>query len=103
MTSSQARQPAFPRVSPAVPHHGSCVRPALYFALTTITTVGFGDIVPVRSHIFPHTQLFALWSENMPSVSGQVTTGGRLVVLSTILVGLAIVPAQVHSPPLKGC
>ncbi|KAL1528894.1 hypothetical protein AB1Y20_010216 [Prymnesium parvum] len=45
---------------------------ALYFALTTITTVGFGDIVPV-------------------------TTGGRLVVLSTILVGLAIVPAQLAS------
>jgi len=42
---------------------------ALYFGLTTLTTVGFGDITPV-------------------------TLGGRLVVSGAIILGLAIVPAQ---------
>lgn len=42
---------------------------ALYFGLTTLTTVGFGDITPV---------------------TGQ----GRLVVCGSILFGIAVVPAQ---------
>jgi|AntRauTorckE5430_2_1112549.scaffolds.fasta_scaffold04535_1 voltage-gated potassium channel len=42
---------------------------ALYFGLTTLTTVGFGDIVPV-------------------------TLPGKLVVMGSILVGVAIIPAQ---------
>jgi len=42
---------------------------ALYFGLTTLTTVGFGDIAPV-------------------------TLPGRLVVMASILVGVAIIPAQ---------
>ena len=42
---------------------------ALYFGLTTLTTVGFGDITPV-------------------------TLGGRVVVAGAIILGLAIVPAQ---------
>uniref|UniRef100_A0A7S3JMQ8 Potassium channel domain-containing protein n=1 Tax=Aureoumbra lagunensis TaxID=44058 RepID=A0A7S3JMQ8_9STRA len=43
---------------------------ALYFGLTTLTTVGFGDIVPV-------------------------TPEGRLVVSFSILFGIAVIPAQV--------
>lgn len=42
---------------------------ALYFGLTTLTTVGFGDIAPV-------------------------TWQGRLVVCGSILAGVAVVPAQ---------
>jgi hypothetical protein len=42
---------------------------ALYFGLTTLTTVGFGDIVPV-------------------------TLPGKLVVMGSILVGVSIIPAQ---------
>jgi voltage-gated potassium channel Kch len=42
---------------------------ALYFGLTTLTTVGFGDIIPI-------------------------TVAGKLVVCGSILVGVAVVPAQ---------
>jgi voltage-gated potassium channel Kch len=42
---------------------------ALYFSLTTLTTVGFGDIHPV-------------------------TTAGRWVVSGAILIGSAVIPAQ---------
>jgi voltage-gated potassium channel Kch len=42
---------------------------ALYFGLTTLTTVGFGDVYPV-------------------------TWQGKLVVCGTILVGVAVIPAQ---------
>ena len=42
---------------------------ALYFGLTTLTTVGFGDIVPM-------------------------TVAGKLVVCGAILIGVAVVPAQ---------
>jgi len=42
---------------------------ALYFGLTTLTTVGFGDIVPI-------------------------TSTGRFVVGASILAGVAIIPAQ---------
>jgi voltage-gated potassium channel Kch len=42
---------------------------ALYFGLTTLTTVGFGDISPI-------------------------TRQGKLVVCGSILVGVAVVPAQ---------
>ena len=42
---------------------------ALYFGLTTLTTVGFGDIVPV-------------------------TGAGKLIVEGSILAGVAVVPAQ---------
>lgn len=42
---------------------------ALYFGLTTLTTVGFGDITPI-------------------------TAEGRLVVSLSILVGIAIIPVQ---------
>jgi len=45
---------------------------ALYFGLTTLTTVGFGDITPV-------------------------TFQGRLVVMASILVGVIVVPAQAAS------
>lgn len=45
---------------------------ALYFGLTTLTTVGFGDIVPI-------------------------TFNGRLVVSGSILAGVAIVPVQAAS------
>jgi len=45
---------------------------ALYFCLTTLTTVGFGDIVPI-------------------------TFDGRLVVSGAILAGVAIVPIQAAS------
>jgi voltage-gated potassium channel len=52
-------------VNPAIPDYFT----ALYFGLTTLTTVGFGDINPV-------------------------TLPGRLVVMGSILVGVAIIPAQ---------
>ena len=42
---------------------------ALYFGLTTLTTVGFGDITPI-------------------------TTSGRLVVAASILAGGAVIPFQ---------
>lgn len=42
---------------------------ALYFTLTTLTTVGFGDITPM-------------------------TWGGKLVVSGSILAGITIIPAQ---------
>ena len=42
---------------------------ALYFGLTTLTTVGFGDIVPITSQ-------------------------GRLIVCLSILAGVAVIPAQ---------
>ncbi len=42
---------------------------AAYFGLTTLTTVGFGDITPI-------------------------TLNGRLVVMGSILVGVAVIPAQ---------
>jgi len=45
---------------------------ALYFGLTTLTTVGFGDITPV-------------------------TFQGRLVVMASILAGVIVVPAQAAS------
>lgn len=45
---------------------------ALYFGLTTLTTVGFGDITPV-------------------------TPNGRLVVSFSILAGIGIIPVQVTS------
>ncbi|KAL3941994.1 MAG: hypothetical protein SGBAC_003738 [Bacillariaceae sp.] len=52
-------------VNPAIPDYFT----ALYFGLTTLTTVGFGDIVPV-------------------------TFNGRLVVCGSILAGVAVIPAQ---------
>lgn len=52
-------------VNPAIPDYFT----ALYFGLTTLTTVGFGDITPV-------------------------TTEGKLVVCGSILAGVAIIPAQ---------
>ena len=52
-------------VNPQIPDYFT----ALYFGLTTLTTVGFGDIAPV-------------------------TFQGRLVVGGTILAGAAIIPAQ---------
>jgi voltage-gated potassium channel Kch len=52
-------------VNPDIPDYFT----ALYFGLTTLTTVGFGDIVPV-------------------------TFNGRLVVSGSILAGVAIIPAQ---------
>lgn len=52
-------------VNPDIPDYFT----ALYFGLTTLTTVGFGDIVPV-------------------------TFNGRLVVCGSILAGVAIIPAQ---------
>lgn len=55
-------------VNPRIPDYFT----ALYFGLTTLTTVGFGDISPV-------------------------TSKGRLVVCATILAGVAIVPAQAAS------
>ncbi len=55
-------------VNPDIPDYFT----ALYFGLTTLTTVGFGDISPVTSQ-------------------------GRLVVCATILAGVAIVPAQAAS------
>jgi voltage-gated potassium channel len=52
-------------VNPDIPDYFT----ALYFGLTTLTTVGFGDIVPV-------------------------TFNGRLVVSGSILAGVALIPAQ---------
>ena len=52
-------------VNPEIPDYFT----ALYFGLTTLTTVGYGDIVPVTSQ-------------------------GRIVVSATILAGVAIIPAQ---------
>ena len=55
-------------VNPQIPDYFT----ALYFGLTTLTTVGFGDITPV-------------------------TTQGRFVVIMSILAGVAIIPAQAAS------
>mmetsp|Transcript_985 Transcript_985/g.1997 ORF Transcript_985/g.1997 Transcript_985/m.1997 type:complete len:199 (-) Transcript_985:59-655(-) len=55
-------------VNPQIPDYFT----ALYFGLTTLTTVGFGDITPQTSQ-------------------------GRLVVSASILAGVAIVPAQAAS------
>lgn len=55
-------------VNPQIPDYFT----ALYFGLTTLTTVGFGDITPV-------------------------TFQGRLVVGGSILAGVAIIPAQAAS------
>ena len=52
-------------VNPQIPDYFT----ALYFGLTTLTTVGFGDISPV-------------------------TVSGRFVVMASILAGVAIIPAQ---------
>ncbi|KAG7349974.1 ion transport 2 domain containing protein [Nitzschia inconspicua] len=52
-------------VNPAIPDYFT----ALYFGLTSLTTVGFGDITPV-------------------------TPAGRLIVCGSILAGIAIIPAQ---------
>ena len=52
-------------VNPDIPDYFT----ALYFGLTTLTTVGFGDISPVTSQ-------------------------GRLIVCGSILAGVAIIPAQ---------
>jgi len=52
-------------VNPAIPDYFA----ALYFALTTLTTVGFGDISPITSE-------------------------GRFVVCLSILAGVAVIPAQ---------
>ena len=55
-------------VNPQIPDYFT----ALYFGLTTLTTVGFGDITPVTFY-------------------------GRLVVGGSILAGVAIIPAQAAS------
>ncbi|KAG7373779.1 ion transport 2 domain containing protein [Nitzschia inconspicua] len=52
-------------VNPSIPDYFT----ALYFGLTSLTTVGFGDITPV-------------------------TPAGRLIVCGSILAGIAIIPAQ---------
>jgi len=52
-------------VNPQIPDYFS----ALYFGLTTLTTVGFGDIAPITSQ-------------------------GRLTVCFSILAGVAVIPAQ---------
>ena len=52
-------------VNPAIPDYFT----ALYFGLTTLTTVGFGDITPIT---FP----------------------GKVVVCSSILFGVTVIPAQ---------
>ena len=52
-------------VNPDIPDYFT----ALYFALTTISTVGFGEIAPA-------------------------TNAGRLVVSGSILIGVAVLPAQ---------
>lgn len=55
-------------VNPMIPDYFT----ALYFGLTTLTTVGFGDITPI-------------------------TFAGRLVVCGSIVAGVAIVPVQLAS------
>mmetsp|Transcript_7066 Transcript_7066/g.10345 ORF Transcript_7066/g.10345 Transcript_7066/m.10345 type:complete len:450 (+) Transcript_7066:29-1378(+) len=55
-------------VNPQIPDYFA----ALYFGLTTLTTVGFGDIVPITSQ-------------------------GRFVVSTSILLGITIIPAQAAS------
>jgi voltage-gated potassium channel len=55
-------------VNPQIPDYFT----ALYFGLTTLTTVGFGDITPI-------------------------TPEGKLVVSGSILAGVAIIPAQAAS------
>lgn len=55
-------------VNPQIPDYFT----ALYFGLTTLTTVGFGDITPI-------------------------TVEGRLIVCLSILAGVAVVPAQLSS------
>ena len=55
-------------VNPQIPDYFT----ALYFGLTTLTTVGFGDITPM-------------------------TAEGKLVVSGSILAGVAIIPAQAAS------
>ncbi|KAL7516082.1 hypothetical protein ACHAWX_001140 [Stephanocyclus meneghinianus] len=55
-------------VNPRIPDYFT----ALYFGVTTLTTVGFGDITPVTSQ-------------------------GRLVVICSILAGVAVIPAQAAS------
>lgn len=52
-------------VNPQIPDYFT----ALYFGLTTLTTVGFGDITPI-------------------------TTEGRFVVIASILVGVVVIPSQ---------
>lgn len=52
-------------VNPQIPDYFA----ALYFGLTTLTTVGFGDIAPITSQ-------------------------GRLIVCLSILAGVAVIPAQ---------
>lgn len=52
-------------VNPDIPDYFA----ALYFGLTTLTTVGFGDIAPI-------------------------TLPGRLVVMGSILVGVAVIPGR---------
>jgi len=52
-------------VNPMIPDYFT----ALYFGLTTLTTVGFGDITPI-------------------------TLQGRLVVMGSILAGVTVIPAQ---------
>jgi voltage-gated potassium channel Kch len=52
-------------VNPDIPDYFT----ALYFGLTTLTTVGFGDITPI-------------------------TFQGRLIVCGSILAGIAVIPAQ---------
>lgn len=56
------------KVNAAIPDYFT----ALYFGLTTLTTVGFGDITPI-------------------------TFEGRLVVCISILLGVAIIPVQLSS------
>jgi voltage-gated potassium channel len=55
-------------VNPQIPDYFT----ALYFGLTTLTTVGFGDITPI-------------------------TPEGKLIVSGSILAGVAIIPAQAAS------
>jgi voltage-gated potassium channel len=55
-------------VNPQIPDYFT----ALYFGLTTLTTVGFGDITPI-------------------------TTEGRFVVIASILVGVVVIPVSVTS------
>lgn len=52
-------------VNPQIPDYFT----ALYFGLTTLTTVGFGDITPI-------------------------TTEGRFVVIASILVGVVVIPVS---------